>query len=161
MREIPLTQGKVALIDDEDYDRVSRFKWGAVESGGIFYATRTEQKAGRKTTTRMHRFILSANAGDAVDHRDGDGLNNQKANLRLATALQNSRNQRRRADNRSGFKGVKANGTKWMARIRTKGDRIFIGNFSTKEDAARAYDAVARVLFGEFARLNFPRESDK
>jgi len=115
----------------------------------------------RKTTIRMHRFILSAKAGDLVDHRDGDGLNNQKVNLRLATTAQNGRNQRRRADNRSGFKGVKANGSKWMARIRANNQRIFIGNFSTKEDAARAYDAVARLLFGEFARLNFPRPGDK
>jgi len=91
-----------------------------------------------------------------VDHKDGDGLNNQRSNLRRSSALQNSQNQRLSRRNKSGFKGVFFKGPKWMASIRMNGRSTHLGMFDSAEAAALAYDAAAAAAFGEFARLNFP-----
>jgi hypothetical protein len=160
MIEIPLTQGLVALIDDEDEEQ-ARFKWFAAASGPAIYAARNarvaERAAGAPSFIRLHRAIMQASRGQEVDHVNGDTLDCRRANLRLATRTQNMQNRGRQRNGASGFKGVskwKAN-PGWIAQITILGKRVYLGSFGTPEEAARAYDAAAREAFGVFARLNF------
>ena len=163
MREIPLTQGKVALVDDEDYEWLSQWKWCALNRGdGCYYAVRgTYDRTTRASRQiRMHRQIMGMEGSRPdVDHKDTNGLNNQRSNLREASRSDNIGNARLRRDNVSGLKGVTWMPTKqkWRARIGpVQGQRRFLGYFPTAEEAARAYDAAALELFGDFARPNFP-----
>lgn len=145
-REIPLTKGFVALVDDADYERVNSFKWRAlIRPTGMVYAHCWR-------IGYMHRLVIGAKAGELVDHRDGDGLRNVRANLRLCTPSQNSMNRRAFR----GFKGVVKRGKTYEAKIGLKGKRVVLGNYASEIEAAIAYDAAARLHFGEFARLNFP-----
>jgi len=151
MCEIPLTQGKVALVDDEDYAYLSQFKWQTRKAKNGWYARRwTSAKLGKRCIVGMHTEVMRCAPSTLVDHEDGDGLNNQRANLRFATTAQNALNQPARS--RSGYKGVRwAQDTgKWRA-------VISLGSFATPEEAARVYDAAALIHHGEFARLNFPQ----
>ena len=160
MKEVPLSgkkaRGRVALVDDEDWDLVSRFSWWVVEDaerGAGPYACATVE--GRRQEY-MHKLLADAPGG--VDHVDGNGLNNQRRNLRPANQSQNNMNARKQAGRSSRYKGVhrvKRTG-KWQAYINLKGKRRNLGTFATEEEAAGAYDAAARELFGEFARLNLP-----
>jgi hypothetical protein len=152
MREIPLTQGKVALVDDEDYERLSCHKWRALRNKNRWYAMR--DGGGRKIL--MHREIMGAPQGLQVDHIDGNGLNNQSCNLRICTNAENQHNQGVRSSNTSGFKGVSwyKRYRKWQVAIRIDGERKYLGYFSNKVEAARAYDNAAKRYHGEFARLN-------
>lgn len=167
MKLIPLTRGMSAMVDDEDYERLSKYKWQAHKSdktGTLWYAMRSTPKGanGRRGTVWMHVDVLGVSR---VDHADGNGLNNQKYNLRKASRSENGRNQKHYACAASRFKGVRCreNGT-WGAQIRigapdsTRGRKVWLGTFGTEEEAARAYDAAAVEHFGEFARLNFPGE---
>ena len=153
--EIPLTQGKVALIDDEDFERVSQFKWWiAKRRDGKFYARR--EMNGKSIF--LHRFLMDAPPGMEVDHKNGDGLNCQRYNMRLATRAGNSKNQNKHSNNTSGFKGVcfdKKRG-KYRAKICADGVHHHLGFYDDPVDAARTYDAAARKLHGDFAALNFP-----
>lgn len=157
-REIPLTKGYVAIIDDEDYERVSAYHWCALVTGDYVYAERGVRVGGKTTTVLLHRFILQAPDGSLVDHENRNGLDCRKSNLRLCTKSQNNVNSLRRKDNQSGYKGVDWHqGDRiWRARIQLEHRRIELGYFHTAEEAARAYDAAALRLFGEFARPNFP-----
>ena len=157
MKEIHLTKGKVAIVDDTDFEGLSQWKWHAKLSCGLWYAARAVTMAGRKITIRMHRLITNASDGMEVDHIDGDGLNNLRQNLRIVTRNQNRFNSRVRVDNTSGYKGVSLNKRtgRWVAWIGYYGKHKNLGYFATPEMAAQAYDAAARELFGEFARLNF------
>lgn len=163
MRRIPLTQGKFALVDDEDFERVSQFKWRAYcspDKQKRWYAARTvrvpAKPKDRYFVVLMHRFILPHDMPH-TDHRDRDGLNNQKENLRPCTRIQNGRN-RGIQKNKSGFKGVtfkKNHPSKpWCARVTLEGKRIHLGLFASAEDAAKAYDVAALCHYGEFARTN-------
>ena len=155
MKTISLTQGKIALVDDSDYADVAEHKWcfrKGRHEGATGYATGVAGR-GRKNPVLMHHFILGHN--QRVDHKDGNGLNNQRDNLRLATNAQNVANARKSRRNTSGFKGVTENRGKWVAGIRVNGRRAHLGRFSTAEEAARAYDKAAVAHFGEFAKLNF------
>lgn len=162
MKEILLPQGKVTLVDDEDYDYLMRWKWHTMENlSGNSYAVRSQinPSTKKKLTIRMHRVIMKVKKGEEVDHRDRDGLNNQRYNLRLCTSTQNNANSKRQKRSTSGYKGVHRyqGGQKWLARIEHNYERIYLGLYSTPEEAARVYDKKAVELFGEFARTNFPQ----
>lgn len=155
MKIIELTQGQAALIDDEDFDVVSRFKWRAKIRHGVWYAVRhTPMIDGKRTTQALHQFILPGVA--RIDHKNRDGLDNQKENLRPASRCQNSANSKKREATTSKFKGVHWVTAEqiWRAQIGYENTMIWLGNFSDEIEAARAYDVAAKKIFGEFARLN-------
>lgn len=157
-REIPLTRGLVALVDAADFDWLSQWKWSVSGSGK--YAERAvviaARPALRTRTIKMHRLIIGALPGQFVDHANMNGLDNRRANLRACTPMQNSYNRGPRGGV-SPFKGVYLHlGRQWRSTIKADGRVRHLGLFATQEEAARAYDAAATVLHGEFARLNFP-----
>jgi hypothetical protein len=159
MKEIPLTKGQVAMVDDEDFAELSKTGWQAqwIPKARCFYAIRHVRTGKKRTRIYMHRQIMQARPGEKIDHRvPAETLNNQRGNLRNATTAENGYNRRVGINNTSGFKGVCRGRGRWTARIKAEGKRLFIGVFSAAEEAARAYDASARKLHGEFARLNFP-----
>ncbi len=156
MKRVQLTQGLFTEVDDADFDFVSHWKWRLKRSGDVFYAIRNfRTESGMYTTVRMHVALLSPEKGFEIDHIDGNGLNNQRANLRICTSSQNHMNKGKQKNNTSGFKGVSASHGKFMATI-TKGAGIsrYIGTYDTAEEAAKAYNEAAKIYHGEFARLN-------
>lgn len=158
MKEIKLTQGKVALVDDEDFDYLNQWKWQAHLSRGNWYVNRCEYKP-LKRTIFMHRVILNTPEGLKTDHKDRDGLNNQKSNLRFATGSQNAMNQN--PHSASGYIGVylqnKNKNYKYQASIRVNKKNISLGYFKTAEAAAIVRDRASIKYFGEFAYLNFTK----
>jgi AP2 domain. len=152
MKSISLTQGKVALVDDGDFDWLNQWKWSVNRSSSKMYAVTW----GKRNAVSMHRVILGdACEGMDVDHIDGDGLNNQRSNLRVCTRGDNSRNRKKSNQNNYQYKGVFPIGRKWRAVISVNGKTTHLGMFDNAEDAARAYDIKAKELYGEFANLNF------
>ena len=151
---VPLTKGYEAIIDAEDIHLVNRWNWSARVAGKSVYARRVEKMPdGTAQDIKMHIVIAGA-VGQMVDHRNGLGLDNRRANLRVATKQQNQCNQPLRSDSTSGLKGVswKAARQKWRAYITAHGKRQHLGHFDSKEAAHAAYcDASAR-LHGEFGR---------
>lgn len=157
MKQIPLTRGMFALVDDADFESVNQFKWCVQKSKKSFYAVRAVRRSdGKKSLQYLHRFLISIKS--RLDHRDGDGLNNQRHNLRPATCAQNGANRKKTSGGTSAFKGVHwtAANKPWQSRIQINGEREHLGNFESEQDAARAYDIAAKEKFGEFAKLNFP-----
>lgn len=142
----------LALIDDEDFPRVEPFTWRAREDG---YIQRTWIEDGKTCHELLHRFIMEAHEDVLVDHENGDRWDCRKENLRVATFSQNAANRPTTALDRA-WKGIYAHGNRWKARIKLEGQNVYLGSFQTPQEAAYAYDAAAKRLFGEFARLNFP-----
>jgi len=162
MKEIQLTRGYIAIIDDKDFDELSKYAWSArVMSDGRVYAWRScltsELQSMRLFSIGMHRQIMDCPKGMHVDHRDGDTLNNTKSNLRICTNAENSRNSKAPKNNTTGFKGVSIQNGRIYGRIKFEGRDIHLGRFDSIQDAAIAYDEAAIKYFGEFARLNFPQ----
>ena len=160
MKEILLTQGFAAIVDNEDYEELSRLKWHCSTRGnrpGHLYAVRRQSaKSGKRGKMRMHRVIMNAPDGMEVDHIDGDELNNQRANLRVCTRKQNGRSRGKHVAKTSRYKGVyldKVSG-KWRAIIQPDGGAKGLGAHGTEREAARAYNKAAIEEFGTFARLN-------
>lgn len=171
MKKIELTRGQFALVDDEDYAELSKHKWHSIKSGSVsrvkWYAGRQYRHAtllnskgqAKQILESMHRTIMNAEEGKCIDHIDGNPLNNQKANLRQCTHQQNLWNQGWELSPEKPFKGVhKYKGKKrgWTLKITHSNVNMDLGWFKSAEPAARAYDKIAKALFGEFARLNFP-----
>jgi hypothetical protein len=144
---VKLTQGKLMIIDESQMPIIAPYKWHANRIGNTFYAQTNLHKNGRHTVIRVHRLLMNCLPGDnlIIDHIDGNGLNNTLLNLRTVTKIENAHNEHgKRTFNNiptSQFPGVHwdKKSRKWMSRIRTKGKRIFLGCFSTEEDAAKAY----------------------
>lgn len=155
MKEIPLTQGKVAIVDDEYYERLNQFKWYALKRPNTWYAVRNIYVENKRTAISMHREIMDASKGQEIDHKNGDGLYNLKVNLRFCTCQQNQFNQVfARSDNKFGIKGVcyHDKAKKFQAAIRINGKRIHLGIFTVLTDAEQAYRVAEIKYFGEFAR---------
>src|SRR3990167_7117239 len=156
MKTIELTQGEVAIVDDADYDYLSQWNWSLYRKTGrrSYYAQRSMPLPdGRKTTIQMHRHILSAPIGVQIDHVNGNGLDNQRCNLRLCTHAENRRNMDAYRNCTSGYKGVHwhRQRKKWRAVINYQKKSISLGLYKNKEEAAIAYDEAAKKYFGKFA----------
>jgi len=154
MKEILLTKGKVALVDDEDFERLAKFKWCADKSKtGQFYARRTIATPKGQRGIFMQWLILNRLKGLFIDHINCVGLDNRKANLRLCTPAQNQYNQFRGRGS-SKYKGVSFHNNGWQAQIKFKQAIYYLGRFKTEVEAAKAYGQKAIELFGKFARPN-------
>jgi hypothetical protein len=161
MRIINLTNGKVALVDDDDYDNINQYRWTTKKNRNTFYAMRRIVVNGVRTTITMHREILGLppGNGEITDHCDQDGLNNQKNNLRIVSPKINSWNIRIHSNNTSGYRGVYWNKgcSKWIALITNEDGKLkHLGCFNEKTDAAHAADNAIRLIRGKYAILNFP-----
>ena len=160
-RRIPLTQGCFAIVDPADYEHLSRYKWRLCKTKGknVLYAERSTRKAdGKYSRMLMHHQLIRPPDRYVIDHINGSGLDNSRANLRLATVAQNAWNAQR-CGGQYGYKGVwlaKDKGL-WHAAIVYHGKRRHLGYFHDKWEAARAYDRAAREYHGAFVLLNFPR----
>jgi len=159
MKTIPLTQGRVALVDDTDFEWLNQRKWYAIHDHNSFYAIRNITVAKNKRRTEwMHRLILGLQRDDKrqCDHIDNNGLNNVRSNLRICTNQQNQRSSRKRTRGTSKYKGVFWNyaNSKWLSAIRTKKEQIHLGCFDSEIEAAQAYDSAALKYHGRFALTN-------
>ena len=172
MKYIDLTQGKKAIVDDEDYEKLSKFKWHAQkhnrQGGASWYAVRhyrdkkIKNKHGQSKITiqAMHRVIMNAPKGKNIDHINGNPLDNRKKNLRICTHQQNLWNSRYNKTPDHPYKGVLKFHSKghpgWQVFIGYNGQTIRLGWFKSAIVAAKTYDKLAKALFGDFACLNFP-----
>lgn len=151
--QIPLTKGYFATIDKSDHERVNQYKWTALKTPWTVYARRTVRLPdGRQRSLYLHRFLMEPGDGVEVDHRDGDGTNCVRSNMRLATKAQNAHNQKKKRSNTSGVKGVgwyKQAGL-WQAYIGAHGKQKHLGFYKTKEEAIAARRAAAIVLHKDF-----------
>ena len=159
-RRIPLSRGKYAIVDPDDCDTLSRYKWYAVKGGNTFYAVRGQwsKQSKKRLTISMHNVIIETPDGYIVDHINHNGMDNRKANLRPATQAENARNARYPKKNTSSkYRGVWYNRQtkKWRATISVDRKRKQIGYFTDERDAARAYDTTAKKYYGQFVVLNF------
>lgn len=159
MKRIPLTKGESAVVDDEDFDRFSRYRWCLHGDG---YAARGYNREGKVRIVKLHHEILGIpELGREVDHINGDKLDNRKCNLRFVTHQQNIFNTKKRIAASPGVKPSKYKGVvwrndrnKWRSSITIDGEKVYLGLFLSEQEAARAYNLAASRLFGEFARLN-------
>lgn len=167
-RLIPCSKGKFAIVDEEDFDWLSKYNWAARldRPTGRYYAeTKYLLLDGKRKTISMHRLILGLDHGDKRqgDHIDNaSGLDNRRSNLRICTSAENARNRNCHKNNSSGFKGVRwsENCRRWVASINAGDGRILaLGSFIDRDDAARAYGIAATKYHGEFARFDVPRNA--
>lgn len=151
-RRLDLGHGRVVLVDDADLDMLRQFKWLPVRRGQTYYARSRFGGA----TIYMHRLLLLPDPDQSVDHKNGNGLDNRRANLRVADACGQARNSRK-GGGVSRFRGVYLNRNtgRWYAQVSIRDRSIHLGTFDSEEEAALARDAAARVHYGEFGRFNF------
>jgi len=145
------------MVDDEDYEWLNQWKWYAVKYSNLWYAGRTLNRKNKTRMIFMHREILQSPNNQVVDHRDSNGLNNQRSNIRLCMPNQNSMNRRKQEGASSRYKGVAwhKRDKKWQCGIRYFKKSYHLGYFKSEQEAAEQYDIAAQIFFGEFARLNF------
>ena len=155
MKEIKLTLGKVAVVDDDLFDYLNKWKWTAKKHRNTFYARRNiKLEGGKQKDIKMHRLIMGVtDPSKIIDHRDNNGLNNQRSNLRLCTLSQNQHNRQSNIG-ASKFKGVWKSKNRWRAEIVSDGTKKRLGSYIKEEEAAKAYNEAALKYHGEFARLN-------
>lgn len=153
MKQIPLTQGEFALVDDSDYEFLMQWKWQYHSAG---YARRDYQIDNKKYKVYMHRVIIGVENGLVTDHINGNKLDNRKENLRLCSQRQNSMNSHETKNSSSKFKGVSLfkRDSNWSSGITVNGKKKHLGYFLSETDAAAAYNEAAIKYFGEFAKLN-------
>ena len=160
MKQIPLTQGRFALVDDEDYEELNKYKWHAAwaPSTKSFYAARNSKQINnsKRNTIYMHKELLSPAKGMQVDHINHDTLDNRRGNLRIATLSENRANSRIQANSTSGYKGVTWNlrNNKWWSQIVVNCKHEYLGSFTCLMKAAAAYNRAAAKYHGEFACIN-------
>ncbi len=158
MKHIPLTQGKFAIVDDEDYEYLMQWKWYALRNGNTYYAVRnfrgSAQSKARQGKILMHRIIAQTSPGAHTDHENHNGLNNRKTNLRQCTFGENQYNRLPTDNCRSQYRGVCWGRIGWVARIKHNSRSIWLGSHTSEVGAAKAYNRKAQELFGEFAYLN-------
>lgn len=162
MAELVLPTGHVALVDEGDLDLIKPYRWLHRAGWSTSYVgAGIRLPNGKPGTLYLHRLITGAEPGQVVDHANHNGLDNRRANLRLCTATQNNGNMRTPVTNKSGYKGVNwvPSRGKWRAEIWKCRRKHFLGSFTNPEDAARAYNAAALELYGEFALLNEVRNA--
>jgi len=160
-RLIKLTRGKYAKVDQDDFERLNRYKWNVLSSRGTHYARRTAFKNGKRFDVYMHRVVCHAPPGMVVDHINRDALDNRKTNLRPATKKQNTWNRDHgKKTATSTYKGVfwDKQRKKWQARLHHNGRSLYLGLFTDEIQAAKAYDREAKKYRGEYAFLNFPKK---
>jgi hypothetical protein len=152
-KKIRLTRGKYALIDAADFERVNQYKWFCDFAD---YAARDIKITGKHKRVWLHRWLLEAKKGEIVDHVNQDTLDNRRSNLRFCTIKQNCRNARLPVSNTTGYKGVRAGktGKNFSAFIKVNRKQIHLGMYSTRKEAAKAYNRAALKYFGEYASLN-------
>lgn len=158
MKRIPLTRGQYALVDDADFAWLNQFKWYALKGRTTFYAARAKYIIGRHYQhLRMHRIIMNVSANKQIDHRNHNGLDNRRNNLRVCTNTENKQNGLPYKNCSSQFRGVWwcKNVKKWRAAITVNKKLIYLGYRSSEIECAKLYDAKAKELFGEFANTNF------
>lgn len=158
MKKILAKQNHFILVDEEDYELLKSFKWRILKGNTTFYAQTDIRLNGYTKTVYMHRIITGDISGFDVDHIDGNGLNNQKNNLRVCTRQQNQMNRKKSTGKTSKYKGVymKKRDGFFYATIKINKKPIWIGSYKTEQEAALAYDIKAKELFGDYAKLNMP-----
>jgi hypothetical protein len=155
MKKIPLSQNKYAIVDDNNFEELNKFKWFTRKDAksGIYYASRTEKVDGIYKNVHMHRVVIGQPNGNGfdVDHIDGDGLNNTKSNLRKATRQENTRNRKLLKSNTTGYRGVSYRGDRkaFVARVNIN-KPIYLGYFKTAEEASKVYETYIKSNYGEF-----------
>lgn len=154
MKAIPLTQGEVALVDDKDYELLNQWKWTLRRCGRTKYAYRMDYTGGQRKYTAMHRVIMNPPAGMVIDHIDGNGLDNRRANLRICTHNQNLWNRHSKKPTLSKYWGVVFVKGRWRASICVDGKRKYLGWFDCEEDAAIAYNQAVQKYRDQYASRN-------
>lgn len=157
MKKIKLTQGKYALVDDRDFDFLNQWKWFCHSRSGNHYVTRNLYNKKNKTQKQihMHRLIMNTPKDKIIDHIDGNGLNNQRKNLRICTQIENIKNQGKKSNNTSGFKGIslRKDTNKYRVRINVDNKCINLGNYTSKLKAYEVYCEACIKYHGEFANV--------
>lgn len=151
-----------AIVDDEDYERLNKFKWSLQEGKNTYYAARNDKSSGKRKYIYLHRAVLNVTDSKIlVDHINGNGLDNRKSNLRLCNNSKNQANRVKSKHSTQPYRGIRRRRTlqdKYEARIRFKGKEYYLGRFDTAEEAALMYDLTLIAFHGEFANTNFSKE---